>query len=158
MKNSMRALGTLVVGAALAACTVQGSAPQRPPAPTVPLAGHDLCGDHVGVFFDTDEEMHRRAAAVAADDRVRQVYTETKEQAYVQFKEMFADDPHLVELASPEALPAGLQVLPLAGADVRALADDLRQEHPGARIEVFVRPPFVPGQPPCPPNGLWPTR
>ncbi|MEY8043306.1 hypothetical protein AB8O55_28175, partial [Saccharopolyspora cebuensis] len=87
MKNSMRALGTLVVGAALAACTVQGSAPQRPPAPTVPLAGHDLCGDHVGVFFDTDEEMHRRAAAGAAAPRVAPVDPQTNDHADLHFKE-----------------------------------------------------------------------
>lgn len=154
----------LVAALALSACTATSEPAPLQPAPTaaagVPLTGHRLCGDHVVVDFATDDEMRAAVAGVAADDRVRRVYTETKEQALQRFKEIFAEQPEIRDMARVEALPAGLKVMPRPGVDVRGMAGGLRSDHPSAkRVEAFVRPsaPDAPDAPECPADGEWPV-
>lgn len=98
-------------------------------------AGSEQCGAHpeqLVVRLDTDAEMEAVAARLRNDDRVDAVSTQTKMQAYERFKYVFANQPDLVKLARPEALPASVW------AEVRGplraeLADQLRSEFPDAQ-------------------------
>lgn len=163
MSNWGSTLGAMGVLVLLSACTAQEAAPPLQPVPAmtagVPLTGHALCGDHVMADFKTDDEMYAAVAVAEADGRVRKVYTENKEEAFEHFKVIFSDHPDKLKLGRAEAMPSGLKIMPNAGADVRALAEDLRPKYPQAkRVEPFVRPAVVPGASECPPDGEWPAK
>ena len=55
---------------------------------------------------------------------------ETQQEAYERFKQTFAQQPELVELARPEAMPASLTLLPAEGLYPGDLADALTDELP----------------------------
>ncbi|WP_367135928.1 hypothetical protein [Saccharothrix sp. HUAS TT1] len=152
-------LVVLVLGLALTACTAREGEGVPPTASVAPLVGHALCGDHVLVDFRTDDEMRAGVTAVGSDPRVRQVFTETREEALAHYKEIFESRPELVEIARVEAMPASLKLLPAPGVDVRGLATSLREEFPGAKkVDSFTRPTDDPDVPDCPESGLWPPR
>jgi hypothetical protein len=85
--------------------------------------GHDT----VIVYFtgdNPDDTMRRAADTLGSDSVVASVKTETQQEAYVRFKEIFAEHPDLVDVARPEALPASVILLP-RGVSVDVLHTDL---------------------------------
>ncbi|WP_326833813.1 permease-like cell division protein FtsX [Amycolatopsis rhabdoformis] len=143
----------LLVGAAVRSEAV---AVDRTP---VPLAGHRPCAA-VQVTFDDDRLMRRDAEALAGDEQARRVYTETKAEAWVQFQDLFKDDPRLVSQLGPDNMPATLTVIPVPGTDLKAYAAELGKRFPSAQSsEPFdvesVRRQVAPdsGSPLCPPAG-----
>ncbi|WP_447003772.1 hypothetical protein ACRAKI_29595 [Saccharothrix isguenensis] len=162
MKKRWSAVGVLVAMFLSTACTAQESSPQAGPVTSTivePRGDHMLCDDHVVVYFKTDDDMRAGVAALASTDRLRGVYTQTKEEAFAFFQEAYAEQPEKAELARVEIMPAVAQVLPEAGVDVTALAADFRTLYPAAtRIEPFVPPADEPEVEECPADGLWPPR
>jgi cell division protein FtsX len=94
------------------------------------------CADTVIVYFRTDEEMTAAAAELREDPRVASVRTETKAEAYERFKEIFADQPELVEMARPETMPASVKAGPARDVDSERLADQLLAELRGDDAQV----------------------
>jgi cell division protein FtsX len=103
------------------------------PAAVTSLPGHQVCADSVRISVDTDARMTQIVALVRVDPRVRMVYTETKQQAFERFKQEFADQPQLLALGRPDALPATAVVLPVSGIDVHQLAGEFRQKFADAK-------------------------
>ena len=67
----------------------------------------------VSIFLDlevTDEQRTALDQALANDPLVADYDHETQEEAYAQFRELFADQPDLVEATDPESLPESFRV------------------------------------------------
>jgi cell division transport system permease protein len=67
----------------------------------------------VSVFLTNDVTQPQRDAIAAELNQlpeVERVYYESKEQAYVRFKEQFASEPQLVKNTRPDALPESYRV------------------------------------------------
>ncbi|TDV54125.1 permease-like cell division protein FtsX [Actinophytocola oryzae] len=119
-----------VVVAAFAAVTVlavvtydgPGTA-SRPLVPEVPRSS--VCLNKVILYFETDDEMRDAAARLRTHPQVESLIMETKAEAYERFKKIFADQPELVELARPEALPASVTIRPTPGTDADRLSKRL---------------------------------
>lgn len=79
---------------------------------------------------DPDAAMRQAAEKLDGDERIASMETETQQEAYEQFKQTFAQQPELVELARPEAMPASLTLLPADGLYPGDLADALTDELP----------------------------
>jgi hypothetical protein len=77
---------------------------------------------------DPDPVMRQAAEALRGDDRIVSVQTETRQEAYEQFKQRFADRPELVKLVRPESLPASVTLLPADGVYPGDLADAITDE------------------------------
>jgi cell division transport system permease protein len=58
----------------------------------------------------TDEQRTELDQALAADPLVSSYYFESHEEAYEQFRSLFADQPELIEAADPESLPESFRV------------------------------------------------
>ena len=85
------------------------------------------------VYFagpDPDSVMRQAAEELDGDERIASVETETQQEAYERFKQVFAEQPELVELARPEALPASVTLLPADGLYPGDLVDALTDELP----------------------------
>ncbi|SFP83989.1 hypothetical protein SAMN05421810_103574 [Amycolatopsis arida] len=95
-------------------------------------AGPIPCPREVVVSFRTDADMFAGAERVAGIVDVESVATETQQQAYERFREIFKDRPDLLEIARPEALPASITVLPTVSADRDGLVAALRAQLPMA--------------------------
>jgi cell division protein FtsX len=87
----------------------------------------------VVVYLDTDAEMQATETALRSDQRVAATKTETKQQAYERFKVIFKDQPDLVKLARPEALPASVWIDVAPGVKRTELAEELRTRFPKAQ-------------------------
>jgi hypothetical protein len=101
------------------------------------LPGSNECVKRVALYFPTDEEMTEAADELQNDPRVRSVKRMTKAENYEQFKEIFADQPELVELARPEAMPASAEVRPVRAVEAEDLADRFRQEFSQSDVTVL---------------------
>ncbi|WP_074975729.1 permease-like cell division protein FtsX [Amycolatopsis regifaucium] len=124
----------------------------------VPLGGRELCGKRLMISAETDEAMRAIAQALREEPKARRVLTETKKESYERFKKLFANDPELVRLTRPEVLPAVVHLLPVAGTDFPALADELRRRFPEAQKVDVLDPAAIAAEmtvtpPPCPPEG-----
>jgi cell division transport system permease protein len=67
----------------------------------------------VSIFLETEITDEQRAdldAALANDPLVASYYFETQEDAYEQFRSLFADQPELVDAVGPESLPESYRV------------------------------------------------
>jgi hypothetical protein len=98
---------------------------------------YDKCVRSVIVYFnggDPDPTMRAAAARLRDDERFESVREETRQQAYVKFKKTFADQPDLVELARPEALPASVQLVVRKGSTGKQVEGALREEFPDAEV------------------------
>ncbi|MGH3759823.1 permease-like cell division protein FtsX [Actinophytocola sp.] len=120
----------VLVGAAVVVFVLTGS-------PQPAAAGPDACSSGPGpqqvvVYFDEDAEMRTAAKKLRDDDRIVGLDTETKRETWERFKAIFADQPELVKLARPEAMPASLWLLPAEGTTPADLADQMRDELPKA--------------------------
>jgi FtsX extracellular domain len=146
MTRQIKLLLSTVVGvvvAAVAAVTVlavvnydgrSSASPSLLPA----LPGPSECVKRVAIYFEADEEMTEAADELQKDPQVRSVQRRTKAENYEHFKEIFAGQPELVELARLEAMPASAEVRPVRGVEAEDLADRLRQEF--AQSDVTVLP------------------
>lgn len=92
--------------------------------------------EQVVVSFGTDEEMSVGAEALREIPRVASIATHTKADNYERFKEVFADDPELLENTSPDAIPASVEVRPVEGVDADALEGELHVAH-SDQVEVL---------------------
>ncbi|KAA2253850.1 hypothetical protein F0L68_31725 [Solihabitans fulvus] len=101
---------------------------------SLPRAGPDTCVNQVVLYLRTDQGMRDAAAALAGEPRVVSLATLTKQEGYVRFRDLYRDDPDLLAAATPATVPASLWLVPAAGVDRRALADEL-----GARFQVDPR-------------------
>jgi hypothetical protein len=105
---------------------------------TRPAANDDCPPDGrqlVTAYFQNgsvDAEMRAAAEKLRDDDKAATVMTETQDEAYARFLKIFADRPDLTSLARKEALPASVNVLPVDGVSLNALADHLRDVLPKA--------------------------
>ena len=84
------------------------------------------------VSFTTDEEMRLAAGTFHDDPKARRVFVETKAEAYVKFKEVFKDQKELLQLTSPDALPASVSLIAVPGTDLKAWAQELHARFPHA--------------------------
>jgi FtsX extracellular domain len=135
------------------------------PVDPVPLAGHQLCGDQIQVYFDSDEGMRQAAEILRVDPRTGRLFTETKQEVYARFQEIFKDAPDLQTMARPQALPASLYILPRGQDDLRAWANELRARltqstevvaHIRADEAAQLADRGLPSPSPCPPSGEFP--
>ncbi|WP_134662234.1 MULTISPECIES: permease-like cell division protein FtsX [unclassified Amycolatopsis] len=99
----------------------------------IPIGDRDVCANTVTVMLGTDAEMMAVARALRGDPRVLRSYTETKQDGYVRFRKMFANEPELLELTSADALPASVTVVPKDQTDTEGIAEQLRVQFPEAR-------------------------
>ena len=100
---------------------------------------YDECVRSVILYFndsDPDPDMRAAAAQLRDDERFETVQEETRQEAYVKFKEIFADQPELVELARPEALPAAVHLMVRKGTTAQQVEGELRGEFPDAEVTV----------------------
>ncbi|MFE6617472.1 permease-like cell division protein FtsX [Amycolatopsis sp. NPDC057786] len=159
-------VAVLVVAAVVTTAVVVLNRVTDPPAPAalprdtvpVPLGERELCGLRVLMAVGADADMTTAAQALRDDPKARRVFTETKAQAYQRFKKIFADRPELLELTTPDTLPAAVHVVPVAGTDVEGWANELRQRFPDAEKVDVLDPARIAAQmtttpPPCPPSG-----
>lgn len=77
---------------------------------------------------DPNPAMRRAAEALREDDQIAWVRTETRQEAYRRFQEIFADEPELAKLARPEAMPASVTLLPADGVYPGDVADAITDE------------------------------
>ncbi|GAB3461603.1 permease-like cell division protein FtsX [Actinophytocola sediminis] len=120
---------------------VAGDAKPAPTTTTTSMSNEDavclLAGGEfrVRVFFDTDqadENMRLAAEVLRADPRVQQIATETQAEAFERFKELYADDPELLEQVTPDVMSAAVEILPVDSLSTDELAKDLEGELTGA--------------------------
>jgi len=97
-----------------------------------PLGDRDVCANTVTVMLDTDAQMAAVARALRGDPRVLRAYTETKQEGYARVSTMFADQPDLLEMTGPDAMPASVTVMPKDPADTEKIADQFRVQFPEA--------------------------
>jgi hypothetical protein len=100
---------------------------------------YDKCVRTVVLYFndsDPDQDMRAAADRLRGDERFESVEEETRQEAYVKFKETFADQPELVELARPEALPAAVHLMVREGTTAQQFEGELRVEFPEAEVNV----------------------
>jgi cell division protein FtsX len=83
-----------------------------------------------------DDARGRRTAQLRDDKRFESVREETRQEAYDRFKEIFADQPDLVENASPESLPASVQLVVRKGSTGKQVEGALREEFPDSEVTV----------------------
>ncbi|MEV7555104.1 permease-like cell division protein FtsX [Amycolatopsis sp. NPDC089917] len=159
-------VGVLVVAAAVTTAVVVLNRFAEPPAPAAlprdavpaPLGKRELCGIQLVVYIETDDGMTRAAQALRDDQKARRVLTETKAESYERFKKIFANQPELVKLTTPDALPAAVHLVPVAGTDPEAWANELRRRFPEAKKVDVLDPAGLAAKmkttlPPCPPEG-----
>lgn len=126
-----------------------------------PLAGHNLCAS-VAVYFRTDEEMRDAAGKFRDDPKARRVFVQTKAEAFARFKDVFKDQPELLQLTTPDALPASVSLLAVPGTDLDAWARELHARFPNADQvqvndlnEAATRLNFTAPPPKCPREGEY---
>ncbi|WP_246258337.1 permease-like cell division protein FtsX [Amycolatopsis anabasis] len=123
----LAAIVVVVVAAAVAALVIWG-ANRTVPGTASPIP----CPREILTYFHTDADM-LAAQDKVRDPRIQSTTSETQLQAYERFKVIFKDQPELVELARPEALPASITVFPTAEADREQLVAWLRAQLPAAQ-------------------------
>jgi FtsX extracellular domain len=114
--------------------------------PSLSAEQYEKCVRTVVIYFtgpDPDPVMRAAAAELRDDERFESVREETRQQAYTRFKEIFADQPELVELARPDALPASVTLLVRKGSTAERVVGALRMEYPEAEVadQNFCAPP-----------------
>ncbi|HEU5472424.1 MAG TPA: hypothetical protein VFV67_17360 [Actinophytocola sp.] len=96
------------------------------------------CADAVIAYFHDDAAMRVAAERLDGDPRIAMLWTETQQQAYERFKEVFESQPNLAGLAGPDSLPATVRAVPAPGLTGEGLAGLLKGELATA---AEVRPP-----------------
>ncbi|ATY11901.1 hypothetical protein CU254_16595 [Amycolatopsis sp. AA4] len=116
----------------------------------------------MAVLVGTDAEMAAVARTLRGDPRVLRSYPQTKQDGYARFREMFANEPELLELTEADVMPAAVIVVPKDQTGTEGLAEQFRVQFPQARrvsdSTEFVSRIAGPGHrdPTCPPSGERP--
>jgi cell division protein FtsX len=92
------------------------------------------CSDEITVYLANDKEMQQAAESLRSDPTIGQLSTETQQQAYERFIEIFKNRPELVKLARPEALPASIHARPRSGTEARDLKAHLSTVYPPDKV------------------------
>lgn len=106
--------------------------PTGAPAPEYLMERRVPCSD-IHVYFDNEVDMRVAADRLRDDARVAKVTTQTMDEAYEGAKELFKDDPEMLELLRPNSIPAHVQVEPTPGVDFEAFEDELGKELNGVQ-------------------------
>jgi cell division transport system permease protein len=77
---------------------------------TVYLCGETSSAGNCGGKEVTNDQRQQVGKDLAATPQVERVFYESKQQAYVRFKEQFKDSPDLVANVTPDALPESYRV------------------------------------------------
>jgi len=82
------------------------------------------------------------SAAATAEELpgVASVRTMTQAENYARFKEIFADQPELLETADPGIMPASIEVRPTGDTDPDRLEKRLGEELPSADLRAMPCP------------------
>ncbi len=78
---------------------------------------------------DPDGQMRRAAGPLRRHPLVASMTTETQQQAYVRFTEIFADQPQVLDKVKPEAMPASVRLVPRDGVSIDVLHTELEARH-----------------------------
>lgn len=100
---------------------------------------YDKCVRRMTVAFDSvdpDSEMRAAAEDIRRTEWVESVREETQQQAYEHFKELFKDQPELVRLARPEAMPASVYIMVRKGDTAKAREREMKATYPEASVTV----------------------
>jgi cell division protein FtsX len=103
----------------------------------VPVEGSPKPPCFIDMYLKTDDEMRQLAGKLRDDQRVGELTTETKQQAYERFKRIFADQPDLANSSSPETMPAAVRLSPAEGTSKEELIGQLTAEHPEAEVRGY---------------------
>jgi len=120
----------LLAGAAVVGFALTGSSGPA-------AAGPGACSSGPGprqvtVYFDSDVEMRAAAEKLRGDERIADLDSETRGEAWQRFKVIFADQSVLVELVRPESLPSAVWVVPADEISPEELTKRLVDELPAA--------------------------
>jgi len=108
---------------------------------------YDKCVREVRIYFeggDPDPTMRAAADQLRDDERFESVREETRQEAYERYKDLFADQPELLDKARPEALPASVILMVRKGTTGKQVEGALQAEFQLA--DVMVQD-FCPGSP-----------
>ncbi|MET0132910.1 MAG: permease-like cell division protein FtsX [Kibdelosporangium sp.] len=108
--------------------------PTTAPAPTTSADLPQPCPNSAIVYFDTDEAMRQGADVLRGDSRLAEVEQQTKQQAYVRFREVFADQPELLDRIQPDTLPSSLYVTGSGAINKQDLLAELKARFPGLEV------------------------
>lgn len=101
-----------------------------------PAANGKYCPPpRLAMYFKTDDEMRAAAGRLASDSRLKDMKTETKIEAYQHFQQIFANQPDVLKLATPEAMPPNVQVSVDRGVDKNSLVTELRSAYSADRVD-----------------------
>jgi hypothetical protein len=105
-----------------------------------PVAGPEGCGtnrNQVRIEFegaDPDTPMLAAADRLRQDKQVVAIRTQTRPQAFEEFQRVFKDQPDLLKIARPEALPASIWLVTAHDTKPADLATRLQTDLPAAKI------------------------
>lgn len=102
----------------------------------------------ITLFFTTDDAMTKAADQLRGDPDVTKIVVETKQQAYEHFKKTFANQPELLQIARPAAIPATVALEPAHNMNRQTLIDRLRQAYPAQTVQDSCELVNRPGPPP----------
>lgn len=85
---------------------------------------------------DPDAEMRAAAVDIRNTEWVESVREETQQQAYEHFKELFKEQPELVRLARPSAMPASVYLMVRKGDTAKAREKQMVATYPEADVTV----------------------
>ncbi len=110
------------------------------PADRQAVEARDQCEHQITVYFngtDPDPVMSAAADRLRGDARFASVRTQTRLEAWAEFKRIFADDPDLLSKSRPEALPAAVVLMTRPDTTPEQVAPDLEQLFPGAEVRTL---------------------
>lgn len=127
------------VGFGAGAWVWAGKITYPPGYPVLTAEQYDKCSRQVIIYFDGDDPDPAMRAAVEqlrGDGRFENVRGETRQEVYENFKERFAEQPELVQLARPEGLPATAYLMVRKGTLAKQVEGALRTEFPAATVSI----------------------
>ncbi|MEU0462733.1 permease-like cell division protein FtsX [Amycolatopsis sp. NPDC006131] len=110
------------------------------PADRQAAEARDQCEHQITVYFngtDPDPVMSAAADRLRGDARFASVRTQTRLEAWAEFKRIFADEPDLLSKSRPEALPAAVVLMTRPDTTPEQVAPDLEQLFPGAEVRTL---------------------
>lgn len=109
-----------------------GESPEQRAERMVDLSDQLTCTQPWRLYFTDDASMQAAVEPLRDDPRVASVRGVTMAQAFEEAKELFADDPEMLELLRPDQLPPSVEVLARPGTDPQQLGEEYRRKLAGA--------------------------
>lgn len=100
---------------------------------------YDKCVREMTIYFDgqdPDPQMRAAAAELRDDERFEGVREETRQQAFERFKEIYKNQPDLVKLARPQAMPASVHVMVRKGDTAKDRKSAIEATFPDAEVMI----------------------